>query len=291
MSNKLFDEVAGVHGPLHGGWRGHTDVKPLVAFTLEQALDMAGVKADATATSIDLSAKDGNWSNGVGMWGDDQAQEGSCVSWGWRHAIQRVSLELGHDIQPHAARWIYHWMQVMFEPTSLGQDTGAFVAWGAQVVTTMGMALESDWPYTDNPADLVPAPSWIANYRAAYYKNRAAVSVPATVAGFKQALAANMGVLFGFLVYQSLYKAQGNGNVPTPQIGKFFDPLLGGHCNYCFGAQDDASWDGGGYILALNQWGTFSPKNILRIPYSFFSLKDPANGPLISDCWSVSPLK
>ncbi len=60
-----------------------------------------------------------------------------------------------------------------------------------------------------------------------------------------------------------------------------------GHGLYCFGYQDDAAY-GGGYLLLLNQWANFSPRNFLRVPYAMVPLVDPANGPVLSEGWALT---
>ncbi len=281
----IFVAAPGVHGELHGGWIGKPtpeDQLPPTMLPLDEAVKLGALKPVALPASIDFSTESPGWD--AKMETDDQAKEGSCVSFGWKHYVQRQSLKAGHALQEHAPRWLYRMMQLKYEPGELGNDTGAYVGWGAGVLVESGFALEEDYPYNDDPATLKEVPSWLATFRATYYRNRVPVSVPSDVTAWKTVLASDQGIVFGALLYQSFYDAAGLGNWPIPKIGT--ERMLGGHSMYIFGYADDNAYQGGGYFRVLNSWAGFTARNMLKMPYAMLALADSANGAVVSDNWA-----
>ena len=288
MAHQLFPETAGVHGALYGGLLGPSPAariqRPAAEFSLEAALTVGLVPFPATLPlppSVDFRTRQANgqpWVLPV-MGDDDQGQMGACASFAAKHMDEFVSLKVGHTLQEFAPLWIYREMQLRYEPDQLGQDTGAFLSWAAAVMCDAGFARESDYPYSDNPAALLQQPSWTANFRATWYKNRVAVTVPSDPQSMKATLAAGHAFMLGFQVCQSFYNAQGTGRIPIPPAG---DTLLGGHAVLCIGFADDSGFEGGGYLLLLNQWSGFSPGNVLMMPYAY------VGGDRVSDCWAIA---
>lgn len=311
MAHKLFDaHPQGKHGPLHGGLLGRNPKDPLqnaVSKTDLQTARLMGIIRPlqvALPASVDFGNE--KWWDET-MYADDQGQLGSCVSFAADHMRCFLSLQDGHPRQPHSQLWIYWLMRQRFvaptDPNWQTDDTGAYGSWAETIIEGRGFAREQDWQY-DVAKFSNPPPA--ASYGPAlWYKNVVPVTVPVDVATWKNLLAAGHGFMIGYAVCQSLYQAQGNGNVPIPPAG---DKFLGGHENFVMGYQDGTTYPGGtplpagagGYFIFLNQWGSgsadwFSPQNRLYVPYTFLAAPVPPtqnwSGPCVADatCLALAP--
>jgi C1A family cysteine protease len=65
-----------------------------------------------------------------------------------------------------------------------------------------------------------------------------------------------------------------------PQPG---EQRLGGHALFCCGYRDDTQYEGGGYLIVKNSWGTgFGDEGYVYIPYAYVRPR------LMIDIWTAS---
>lgn len=300
MAHKLFDaHPQGKHGPLHGGLLGPNPKDPLQnavsKMDLQTARRMGIVRPPRVTLPAGVDFGTEQWWD-ASMSADDQANLGACVSFAADHMRCFLSLQDGHQRQPHSQLWIYWQMRQRFvaptDPNWRNDDSGAYGAWAEAIMETLGFAREQDWPYV--VAKFSDPPPAASNGPALAYKNVVPVTVPIDVVAWKSLLAAGHAFMTGYAVCRSLYQAQGNGNVPIPPAG---DTLLGGHENFVMGYQDGTAYPNGatlpagagGYFIFLNQWGSspadwFSPQNRLYVPYTFPATPAPTNSNWSGSC-------
>ena len=146
---------------------------------------------------------------------------------------------------------------------------------GLKVLNHIGVCPEADDPYSDQNC---PVPSVNANTNATRFRISTYYRIT-TLGGLKQALAGGNGCVLGIEVYESFESPQ-NGHIPMPQPN---EQLLGGHAVFCCGYQDDPQYEGGGYLIVKNSWGTnFGDQGYIYLPYAY------VRQPLMSDIWSGS---
>jgi C1A family cysteine protease len=175
---------------------------------------------------------------------------------------------------------------------TLDRDTGARIRDGLKVLANLGVCPETDDPY---PADAATEPQGSPQLLAEIAQEPSSQAVSdaknltissyhriTTLQGLKQALAQGDACVLGIVVYSGFESpdAQNSGHVPMPQPG---EQPLGGHAVFCCGYQDDASYEGGGYLIVKNSWGTsFGDQGYIYLPYAYVQPK------LVSDIWTAS---
>ncbi len=236
---------------------------------------------------VDLRAKD------VPVY--DQGQLGSCTANGWGDAVEYRAKNL--PVKPVAvSTWDSFLMSIgwisrpappvpaFFMPSRLfiyygerniegtiGQDAGAAVADGAKVVSTLGVAPESMWPYDVRKFAVKPPAKVYAE--ALKHVTPAPSSIDTgDLVEVKTALALGHPIVFGFDVYAS-FESVGDDGVYTPQGGD-----VGGHCVVAVG-YDDAK----GVVIVRNSWGTsWGDEGYFYFPYRHFASN------MTSDAWSIA---
>ncbi len=223
----------------------------------------------AIPTQVDLR----NWCSPV----RDQGQQGSCT--GFAFTALREFLELKHGTP---APWVelsptfLYYQERQREGSVDNCNAGAYPRDGLKVLKKIGVCPEADDPYSDQDC---PAPSEQATTDAHQFRISAFHRIT-TLGGLKQALAGGNGCVVGIQVYESFRHPQ-NGHIPMPQQPG--DELLGGHALLCCGYQDDPQYDGGGYLIVKNSWGTdFGDQGYIYLPYAYVSPQ------LMSDIWTAS---
>ena len=170
------------------------------------------------------------------------------------------------------------------------QDVGSSLSTIAWVLQSVGVAPESEFPYTGGMEGPVPA-----NVLADAKKHEAtkatrldAADENTTIANVKAAIAPNAviqstyPVMFGFNVPESFFNTGGDGNMPAPSGG-----IAGGHANVFIGYDDNhtGNYDGSkGAFYVKNSWGSgWGANGYWWMPYSFFMDSDDGVG----DCWAI----
>jgi C1A family cysteine protease len=175
---------------------------------------------------------------------------------------------------------------------TVNEDSGARIRDGLIILKGMGICPEQDHCYppdakTERPnspqllAEIAKAPSPQAVNDATEFTISSYHRIT-TLSGLKQALAGGDGCVLGIMVYDSFESPQAHatGRIPMPQPG---DKPLGGHALFCCGYQDDPQYEGGGYLIVKNSWGTdFGDHGYIFLPYAY------VNPNLMSDIWTAS---
>jgi len=170
------------------------------------------------------------------------------------------------------------------------QDVGSSLSTVAYILENIGIAPETEFPYTAQLG--TPVPTKVLN-DAAKDKTTKATRLDAndqsiTLANIKAAIAPNAvlppcyPVMFGFDVPNSFFNTGSDGNMPTPSGG-----ISGGHANVFIGYDDNhvGNYDGSkGALFAKNSWGTgWGANGLWWMPYSFFDNVSYESG----DAWAI----
>ena len=170
------------------------------------------------------------------------------------------------------------------------QDVGSSLSTIAWVLQNVGVAPESEFPYTGGMQGAVPQS--VLNDAKKHEATKAtrldAADENTTIANVKAAIAPNAviqssyPVMFGFDVPESFFNTGSDGNMPTPSGG-----IAGGHANVFIGYDDNhtGNYDGSkGAFCVKNSWGSgWGANGYWWMPYSFFLDTDDEVG----DCWAV----
>jgi C1A family cysteine protease len=178
----------------------------------------------------------------------DQGQLGSCTANAVAAAVEYDAKLNGSDPGPLSRLWIYYYERKI-EGSPADQDTGAYGRDGFKVCKTIGVPLETDWPYDiakfsdEPPASLADEARQhrISNYR----------SVPNNLDSMRAVLSNRQTIAFGFTVYESFESQEvaQTGIVPMPTRN---ERTLGGHEVLLVGYLKDQP----NYGLVRNSWGT-----------------------------------
>jgi C1A family cysteine protease len=177
----------------------------------------------------------------------DQGQLGSCTANAVAAAVEYDAKLNGEDPGPLSRLWVYYYERKI-EGSPADQDTGAYGRDGFKVCKTLGVPLESDWPYdvaqfsVEPPAELAEKARQhrISNYR----------SVPRNLDSMRAVLSNRQTIAFGFTVYDSFESEEvaKTGIVPMPSRD---DRVLGGHEVLLVGYLKEQV----NYGLVRNSWG------------------------------------
>lgn len=216
----------------------------------------------------------------------NQGQIGSCTANAVAGAIQfaRHASNLPHYVP---SRLFIYYNERKAEHT-VPLDAGAQIRTGIKSVKAIGACPEAAWPYDDTPADpgtnLFPPgskpatkPSSEAYALAAEFKITGYSRVPQALSQMKACLAGGFPFTVGFLVFDSLYDAQGHPKkvVPLPSAN---EAPIGGHAVLAVGYDDSTQ-----LFKLRNSWGpTVQEGGYFYLPYAF--LTDPN---LADDFWTV----
>lgn len=154
-----------------------------------------------------------------------------------------------------------------------GDDSGAYLKDGCDILLHTGVCTEKSWPYIESKFKIVPPPA--NDTEAAQYKvnNYAKLS---TVMEMKTALANGNILATGIAVYPQMEStvAQTTGIVSIPSQG---EQPLGGHAVCTVGYVDTPRgshyWKGGGYFWMRNSWSSnWGLNGYFKIAYDYVNL-------------------
>jgi C1A family cysteine protease len=209
----------------------------------------------------------------------DQGQLGACTGFGLATGLREfLEMKAGTPSPEEELSPMFLYYQERKIEGTITQDSGANIRDGLRVLRGMGVCPESDYPY--DPPEFSHAPSRQAVNDAKKFTIRSYFRLT-TLTGLKMALAGQHGCVLGMQVYESFESDEvaSTGKVPMPQAG---EKLLGGHCVFCVGYQDDVGWDGGGYLIVKNSWGLdWGDKGYFYLPNGYVRPK------LMSDMWTA----
>jgi len=216
----------------------------------------------------------------------NQGRIGSCTANAIAANIEFDVLKQKYkDFMP-SRLFIYYNERVM--ERTIMTDSGAMIRDGIKSVASQGVCTESEWPYSDTPADpqtdLWPAsarpamrPPLSCYTKALSHKVSKYLSVSQNLSQLKGCLAEGYPFVFGFSVYDSFESATvartGIVNMPSTS-----ESLLGGHAVLCVGYDDSTS-----RFTVRNSWGTnWGLSGYFTIPYEYLTSRD-----LASDFWTI----
>ena len=177
----------------------------------------------------------------------DQGQLGSCTANAVAGAVEYDAKLSGTDPGALSRLWIYYYERKI-EGSPADQDTGAYGRDGFKVCKTLGVPLETDWPYDTAKFSQEP-PAGLADearqHRISNYR-----SVPRNQDSMRAVLSNNQTIAFGFTVYESFESQEvaRTGVVPMPSRG---EKTVGGHEVLLVGYLKDQA----NYGLVRNSWG------------------------------------
>jgi C1A family cysteine protease len=210
----------------------------------------------------------------------DQGKLGSCTGFALGAGLREFLENKGGSPSPMVVvspLFIYYEERV--REKRVNQDAGATIRDGLKVLSKIGVCPEADDPYDISQFTQPPSDQALADAKQFTISSYHRIT---TLMGLKQALAQASPAVLGIVVYESFESSQtaSTGHVPMPQPD---EQVLGGHAIFCAGYLDDGNYDGGGYLIIKNSWGTgFGDKGYVYLPYAYVQPK------LVSDIWTAS---
>ena len=157
----------------------------------------------------------------------------------------------------------------------VSKDAGAEIHDGIQVMNTIGVCPESDWPY--DILKFAVKPDEKCYTEAQNHKTILYNALDQNLDQLKACLISGFPVAFGFVVYQSFesdYVKQ-TGQVPMPEEG---EKVLGGHAVALVGYDDSKK-----VFIVRNSWGSsWGDHGYFYMPYQYV-----LNQELASDFWTI----
>jgi papain like protease len=230
----------------HGtGWTGSDNPSKV-----PQAVNIAGLTGSTTLPSkVDLTP----FLPPVG----DQGQTETCVAWATAYYAKTASEAIANNYsQNQLSSQSYQLspldMFLAIPDNEKGADckAGTNISYAFDILVANGVATMAAAPWdapVTNCSQSLLQPAWAtdaANHKAAYYR-----TIPASVEGIKEQLAANNPVVIGIQVSDEYQSWTGTGVLST-----FNSAPLGGHAQ-CIVGYDDSKGSGGAFRI-INSWNT-----------------------------------
>ena len=225
---------------------------------------------------------------------EDQGNEGSCTGNAGDNVYKIRDAMINGTFVNGARQQIYQC--ALAHDGNPFQDVGSSLSTIAWVLQNIGVASESEFPYTGGMQGAVPTAvlNDAKKHEATQELRLDAADESTTITNIKAAIAPNSviqssyPVMYGYTVFESFFNTGSDGNMPAPSGG-----VAGGHANV-FIAYDDnhtGNYDGSkGAFLSKNSWGTgfgcasgVSPGGYWWMPYNYFLNTDDGVG----DCWAI----
>lgn len=187
----------------------------------------------------------------------NQGQLGACTGFGIGRAYRRLlQLEKLRVFAP-SQLFIYYNERVLHN--TVYSDSGASIRNGMKVITNIGVAESTLWPYNTEKFALKPPVSAFKNATLASHRALEYQSVN-SIYDIKVALSQGLSVVIGFSVYSNFFDIKSDGLMDEPQ-----GSLEGGHCVTIDGYRDDLQ-----RFICSNSWSTrWGNKGYFYMPYSF----------------------
>lgn len=209
---------------------------------------------------------------------EDQGPLGSCTG-----NSATSALEISLKTTTQYSRLMAYYNGRLIE-NNVRRDDGAMIRDVIKGISKYGVAHETVWPYIITKFAATPTV-------AAYTDAKKVLPLVAsyerltTITDIKTALAAGLGVVFGFSVpeYFTSQEVAATGWVRTPTIS---DKVIGGHAVCAIGYDERNADTKGSFVWVRNSWGTgWGLNGNFKMPYGWFT--DPNR--IVDDIWVMHP--
>jgi C1A family cysteine protease len=191
----------------------------------------------------------------------DQGQLGSCTGFAGEALREFLLNRDRKNFRVLSPRFLYYEERVI--EGTVHEDSGASIRDILKVLNKKGISHEDCCPYDISRFDKKPS---LLAYLHALAKKIKAYHRLLNLQDVKGCIAQNKGVVIGFLVRESFETIVSDGKMPMPSED---EAILGGHAVFICGYKDDASYEGGGYFIVKNSWGTaWGDKGYFYMPYA-----------------------
>lgn len=158
----------------------------------------------------------------------------------------------------------------------VSEDSGAEIHDGIQVIHTLGVCSEVDWPYDINKFKDKPTNECYTSAQS--HKTIDYRAISQNLDQLKSALIEGFPVVFGFSVYES-FESETVAKTGIMPIPKPDEKLLGGHAVALVGFDNSKK-----VFIVRNSWGNgWGDKGYFYMPYEFI-----INPNMASDFWTVT---
>lgn len=158
----------------------------------------------------------------------------------------------------------------------VSEDSGAEIHDGIQVIHSLGVCSENDWPYNIDKFKEKPSDNCYTS--ALSHKTIDYRAISQKLDQLKSALIEGFPVVFGFSVYES-FESQEVAKTGIMPIPKPDEKLLGGHAVALVGFDNIKK-----VFIVRNSWGSgWGDKGYFYMPYDFI-----INPNMASDFWTVT---
>jgi len=188
---------------------------------------------------------------------EDQGYLGSCTGQAIASLVEFLHKKAKKSID--VSRLFIYYQERVYEGT-VRYDSGAYIRSGIKAVSSVGVPLESLWPYDARKFAHKPSP---AAYNNAATRKVLTYHRCADFAAVKNALKLGYPVVVGFDVYESFESDNVaiTGIMPFPNIRR--EQSLGGHAVTLVGYDDSTQ-----RFIARNSWGTgWGDRGYFYMPY------------------------
>ncbi len=254
----------------------HATVKPMLQKALLPTRQVGKLPA-----AVDLRP----WCSPV----QDQGSLGSCTAQAGAALIEYFSRRAFGEYMQVSRLFLYKVTRNLIHQTG---DTGAFIRNTMGAMVLFGVPPEEYWPYEIGDYEKEPPAfcyAFAQNYQTiSYYRfDPPGSNKPNILDSIKNALNSGLPSMFGFTVYNSIYQAGSEGNIPYPTAG---EKILGGHAVVAVGYDDQhkirntnvGSVKTVGAFLIRNSWGvSWGDHGYGWLPYEYLLTG------LAMDWWSV----
>ena len=204
----------------------------------------------------------------------DQGKLGSCTanSLGFCYHFDELQQNEKSPFMPSRLFIYYNERDVECD---VPEDNGAQIHDGIQVLNTIGVCPETDWPYDITKFAVKPEDKCFEeakNHKSIEYK-----AIEQNLDQLKACLISGFPIAFGFVVYESFESDQvaTTGMVPMP---KPTEKVLGGHAVAIVGFDEVKQ-----VFIVRNSWGnSWGDKGYFYMPYEYVLNKE-----LADDFWSI----
>lgn len=205
---------------------------------------------------------------------EDQGQIGSCTAQAGVALFEYFQNRVYGTHTDMSRLFVYKTTRNLLRWTG---DTGAFLRTTMGAMRLFGAPPESFWPYDTSRFDEEPPPwlySMAKEYQAVNYVRLDTVKGQELIDRLKSYAWAGFATMFGFTVYNSIYRVGGDGMIPIPTAQ---DYVVGGHAVVIVGYSDNRQ-----AFLIRNSWGRgWGADGYGWMPYEYI-LKG-----LASDFWTL----